>query len=43
MTRKWASGEPNHSDASCGQIWLTSNTNWDDTPCNNKYAIIELD
>jgi hypothetical protein len=44
ITRKWVSGEPNHSGASCGQIWLTSGPNWDDTPCNNnKYAIIEFD
>jgi hypothetical protein len=43
-TRKWVSGEPNHSGASCGQIWKTSGPNWDDTPCNNnKYAIIEFD
>jgi len=44
ITRKWVSGEPNHSGASCGQIWKTSGPNWDDTPCNNnKYAIIEFD
>jgi hypothetical protein len=44
ITRKWVSGEPNHSGASCGQIWQTSGPNWDDTPCNNnKYAIIEFD
>ena len=44
ITRKWVSGEPNHSGASCGQIWKTSVPNWDDTPCNNnKYAIIEFD
>jgi hypothetical protein len=44
ITRKWASGEPNHNGSSCGQIWLTSFPNWDDTPCNNiKYAIIEFD
>jgi hypothetical protein len=42
-TRKWVSGEPNHSGASCGHIWKTSG-HWDDTPCNNnKYAIIEFD
>ena len=44
ITRKWVSGEPNHSGASCGQIWKTSGPNWDDTLCNNnKYAIIEFD
>jgi len=44
ITRKWASGEPNHNGSSCGHIWLTSFPNWDDTPCNNiKYAIIEFD
>jgi hypothetical protein len=44
ITRKWASGEPNHNGSSCGQLWLTSFPNWDDTPCNNiKYAIIEFD
>ena len=44
ITRKWVNGEPNHSGASCGQIWQTSGPNWDDTPCNNnKYAIIEFD
>ena len=42
-TRKWVSGEPNHSGGSCGYIWKTSGT-WDDTACsNNKYAIIEFD
>jgi hypothetical protein len=43
ITRKWYTGEPNHSGASCGYIWKTSGR-WDDTNCNNnKYAIIEFD
>jgi len=42
-TRKWNSGEPNYSGASCGYIWKTSGR-WDDVSCsNNKYAIIEFD
>ena len=42
-TRKWNSGEPNHSGASCGYIWKTSGR-WDDVACSiNKYAIIEFD
>ncbi len=42
-TRKWESGEPNHSGGSCGYIWQTSGT-WDDVACTaSRYAIIEFD
>ena len=42
-TRKWESGEPNHSGGSCGYIWQTSGT-WDDVACTaTRYAIIEFD